>query len=62
MSPDILISGHPQVLFKGKLEALWKNTRPSPLALAPGQWAKMVDDSEADYKKRLAVATTPASR
>jgi metallo-beta-lactamase class B len=53
MNPDILISGHPQNLFKGKLEALWANKRPSPLALAPGQWAKMVDDSEANYKKRL---------
>jgi metallo-beta-lactamase class B len=54
MNPDILISGHPQNLFKGKLEALWANKRPSPLALAPGQWAKMVDASEANFKKRLA--------
>ena len=57
MNPDILISGHPQNLFKGKLEALWANTRPSPLALAPGQWAKMIDDSEANFKKRLAAAS-----
>ena len=56
MNPDILISGHPQNLFKGKLEALWANKRPSPLALAPGQWSKMVDDSEANYKKRLTAA------
>ncbi len=62
MSPDILIAGHPQALFKGKLEALWANTRPSPLTLAPGQWAKMVDNSEADYKKRLSAATASASR
>ncbi len=54
MNPDILISGHPQNLFKGKLEALWANKRPSPLALAPGQWAKMIDESEANFKKRLA--------
>ena len=54
MNPDILISGHPQNLFKGKLEALWSNKRPSPLALAPGQWSKMVDESEANFKKRLA--------
>ena len=54
MKPDILISGHPQNLFKGKLEALWANKRPSPLALAPGQWSKMVDESEANFKKRLA--------
>jgi metallo-beta-lactamase class B len=60
MNPDILISGHPQGLFKGKLEKLWANTRPSPLALAPGQWAKMIDDSEATFKKRLAESTAPA--
>jgi metallo-beta-lactamase class B len=60
MNPDILISGHPQGLFKGKLEALWANTRPSPLTLAPGQWAKMLDDSEATFKKRLAESTAPA--
>src|SRR5262245_25510749 len=54
MNPDILISGHPQNLFKGKLPALWANKRPSPLALAPGQWSKMVDESEANLKKRLA--------
>ena len=61
MNPDILISGHPQNLFKGKLEALWANKRPSPLALAPGQWSKMVDDSEANYKKRL-TASAGATR
>src|SRR5688572_4308014 len=60
MSPDILISGHPQNLFKGKLQALLANTRPSPLMLAPGQWTKMVDNSEANFRKRLAAATTSA--
>ena len=60
MNPDILINGHPQNLFKGKLAGLWANTRPSPLALAPGQWAKMLDDSEAGFKKRLAAASAPA--
>ena len=60
MNPDILISGHPQGLFKGKLDALWANKRPSPLALAPGQWTKMIDDSEAAFKKRLAESTAPA--
>src|SRR5215813_4533186 len=54
MNPDILITGHPQNLLKGKLDALWANKRPSPLALQPGQWAKMIDDSEATFRKRLA--------
>jgi metallo-beta-lactamase class B len=56
MNPDILITGHPQNLLKGKLDALWANKRPSPLALAPGQWKKMVDDSETNFRKRLADA------
>ena len=60
MNPDILITGHPQNLLKGKLDALWANKRPSPLALGPGQWAKMIDDSEANFKKRLADASAPA--
>ena len=60
MNPDIRINGHPQGLFAGKLEALWANTRPSPLTLAPGQWAKMIDDSEAAYRTRLAEAGAPA--
>jgi metallo-beta-lactamase class B len=60
MNPDILITGHPQNLLKGKLDALWANTRPSPLALMPGQWAKMIDDSEANFRKRLAESGSPA--
>ncbi|MCZ6745613.1 MAG: MBL fold metallo-hydrolase [Acidobacteria bacterium] len=60
MNPDIRINGHPQGLFAGKLEALWANARPSPLTLAPGQWAKMIDDSEAAYRMRLAESTAPA--
>ena len=60
MNPDIRINGHPQGLFEGKLEALWADTRPSPLTLAPGQWAKMVADSEAAYRARLAESTAPA--
>ena len=61
MNPDILISGHPQNLLKGKLDALWSNKRPSPLTLQPGQWAKMIDDSEANFRKRLA-ESNPAAR
>jgi metallo-beta-lactamase class B len=59
MNPDILITGHPQNLLKGKLDALWANKRPSPLALQAGQWAKMIDDSEMNFKKRLGEAHTP---
>ncbi|MDA1185519.1 MAG: MBL fold metallo-hydrolase [Acidobacteria bacterium] len=54
MDPDIRITGHPQNLFAGKLEALWAGTRQSPLMLAPGAWTKTIDDSEAAYRARLA--------
>jgi metallo-beta-lactamase class B len=54
MSPDIRIIGHPQSLFEGKLEALWAETRPSPLMMASGQWAALIDDAEADFRRRLA--------
>jgi len=53
MAPDIRINGHPQALFEGKLEALWAQTRPSPLTMAPGQWARLIDDAEADFRGRL---------
>ena len=60
MTPDIRINGHPQALFEGKLEALWANERPSPLTMAPGQWAQMIDESEADFRRRLAEVAGPA--
>ncbi len=60
MNPDIRLSGHPQGFFEGKLEALWADTRPSPLTLAPGQWAKLIDDSETTFRRRLAESTAPA--
>lgn len=59
MNPDIRITGHPQNLFAGKLEDLWAKKRPSPLLLAPGQWAKLIDESEAAYRKQLAEAGVP---
>ncbi len=54
MDPDIRINGHPQAMFEGKLEALWAETRPSPLMLAPGQWEALIDEAEADFRRRLA--------
>jgi len=54
MSPNIRIIGHPQSLFAGKLEALWAETRPSPLLMMPGQWTQLIDDAEADFRRRLA--------
>ena len=59
MNPNIRISGHPQGLFEGHLEALWADTRPSPLTMAPAQWGKMIDDSEAAFRSRLAASAAP---
>jgi metallo-beta-lactamase class B len=60
MNPDIRINGHPQNLFEGKLEALWANVRPSPLMLAPGEWFELLDNSETEFRRRLAEATATA--
>ena len=60
MDPDIRINGHPQNLFEGKLEALWANVRPSPLMLAPGEWLELLDNSETEYRRRLAEVTATA--
>lgn len=53
MDPDIRINGHPQRLFEGKLEALWAGERPSPLTMGRGEWRRMIDDAEADFRRRL---------
>jgi metallo-beta-lactamase class B len=53
VDPDIRINGHPQRLFEGKLEALWAGERPSPLQLGRGEWRRMIDDAEADFRQRL---------
>ncbi|MCH2668238.1 MAG: hypothetical protein MK009_00030, partial [Gammaproteobacteria bacterium] len=60
MDPDIRINGHPQNLFEGKLEALWANVRTSPLMLAPGEWLELLDNSETEYRRRLAEVTATA--
>lgn len=56
LNPDIVIGGHPQGDFEGKIEAMRTGTRPHPLQLAPGAWAKEIADSEAAYNRRLAAA------
>ncbi len=53
VDPDIRINGHPQRLFEGKLEALWAGERPSPLQMGRGEWRRMIDDAEADFRRRL---------
>jgi hypothetical protein len=55
LKPDIYVSGHPQMLFAGKIDRMKAGERPHPL-LDPGAqaWTKMLDDAEAAFEKRVA--------
>jgi metallo-beta-lactamase class B len=55
LRPDIYVSGHPQMLFAGKIERMKNNERPHPL-LDPGAqaWVKMLADAQAAFEKRVA--------
>jgi len=55
LKPDIYVTGHPQMLFAGKVERMKANERPHPL-LDSGSagWAKMLDDAQAAFEKRVA--------
>ena len=55
LKPDIYVTGHPQMLFAGKVERMKANERPHPL-LDTGSiaWAKMLDDAQAAFEKRVA--------
>ena len=52
LTPDIYITGHPQMLFAGKIDRMKAGERPQPL-LDPGGWARMLDDAEANFMKRV---------
>jgi len=55
LKPDIYVSGHPQMLFAGKIDRMKAGERPHPL-LDPGAqaWTKMLDDAQAAFEKRVA--------
>ena len=54
LAPDIYVSGHPQMLFAGKIDRMKAGERPHPL-LDPGAeaWTKMLNDAEAAFQKRV---------
>ena len=54
LKPEIVITGHPQMLFAGKIERMKAGERPHPL-LDPGAqaWTKMLDEAEANFMKRV---------
>jgi len=60
LEPDIYVTGHPQMLFTGKIGRMKAGERPHPL-LDPGAqaWTKMLDDAEANFMKRVQAARAP---
>jgi metallo-beta-lactamase class B len=62
LKPDIYVSGHPQMLFAGKIDRMKTGERPHPL-LDPGSqaWAKMLDDAQAAFEKRVAAERAQSS-
>jgi metallo-beta-lactamase class B len=63
LKPDIYVSGHPQMLFAGKIDRMKAGERPHPL-LDPGSqaWTKMLDDAQAAFEKRVATERAQSSR
>ena len=55
LTPDIYVTGHPQMLFAGKIPDMKAGVRPHPL-LDPGSqaWSKVLADAEAGFEKRVA--------
>jgi metallo-beta-lactamase class B len=62
LKPDIYVSGHPQMLFAGKIDRLKAGERPHPL-LDPGSqaWTKMLDDAQTAFEKRVAAERAQSS-
>jgi metallo-beta-lactamase class B len=62
LKPDIYVTGHPQMLFAGKIERMKANERPHPLLDAgSAAWAKMLDDAQAAFEKRVAAERAQSS-
>jgi metallo-beta-lactamase class B len=53
LTPDIVLPGHPQQAFMGKVDALKKRVRPHPLLQQPGMWLKQQEQGEANFRKRI---------
>jgi metallo-beta-lactamase class B len=53
LEPDIYLTGHPQALFEGKIDAMKTGTRPHPLLITRDAWLKMLNENEANLKKRI---------
>ncbi len=54
LNPDIVLQGHPQQAFMGKVDGMKKGMRPHPLLQEPGAWLKQQEQGEAGFRKRIA--------
>jgi hypothetical protein len=52
-APDIILPGHAEAFFKGKVEQIKAGARPHPL-LNGEEWMKDIEEAEADLEKRVA--------
>ena len=52
LEPDIVLSMHPEDLFEGKVARIKAGDTPHPL-YDPAGWTRMLDELEADVKKRV---------
>lgn len=52
-APDLILPGHAQNFFKGKIDQIKAGARPHPL-LNGDQWMKDIAESEASFEKRVA--------
>jgi metallo-beta-lactamase class B len=53
LNPDILLPGHPQGAFAGKIEAMKAGVRPHPMLTTPGAWARGLETGEANFRRRM---------
>ncbi|MDA1183883.1 MAG: subclass B3 metallo-beta-lactamase [Acidobacteria bacterium] len=53
LNPDILLPGHPQGAFEGKIDAMKAGVRPHPLLETPGDWARGLEAGEANFRRRM---------
>jgi metallo-beta-lactamase class B len=53
LNPDILLPGHPQGAFEGKIEAMKAGVRPHPMLTTAGAWARGLDNGEANFRRRM---------
>lgn len=52
--PDIVLVGHPQAMFAGKIEGIKAGVTPHPLLNAAEAWTRQLANGRANFEKRVA--------